>query len=484
MFTAEQLANARRVAGYVRGRGLPFRAVLITVLAAFLESSMRVLPYGDRTVSGEPAYGDLLAIPPGQPSSSRGLFQQQRTWVPAPIVGTDHDPRMSVEASTELFLSGGHNGQRGLLGNDWPPGEVWEAVQRIQRSEWDGRPGMPFGDNYRRALPTAHELLVQIGEAVSAEDRIRQAVEIVRANGGTVFELEGCWGGGTRDSDGNPRRWAVGEPVGVVDHHFVTNSRDPEDGRRLAEMLRVGYSTGSGRNTGPFVTNAFTDVLGRHYLIGTQPCSHAGTGNATVLARVRADEMPSGPAQSDGEISGNPWLFGFETQHPGDDSDYPEALLDGLVLFNAALCIAFGWSARRVIMHYVWTARKPDMSWRSGRDGDGWQEIIRRVESKIQEITEEEEEDMPSADEVADAVVRRLLNRSDAIVDVDGADGPLDPASFVTHFARQSRILQDISAKVSKLGDPREDVSLANQVAKSVKAAIADALDEALRRNR
>lgn len=376
MFTEEQLSNTEAIAAYCRLRGLPPRVILACVVCALVESSVRVLPYGDRTVNGEPAYGDLPAIPAGQPSSSRGLYQQQRRWVHAHLLDSvSTDPRYSVEGATGLFLYGGVMGQKGLMQIDWQSEDVWDIVQKVQGSE--------FGDatNYLLAFPVAIQLLTEVEGAifVSVEDKFRAVNAIVRKFGGTVFELDGCWGNGRYD-------WKLGEPVGVVNHHFVINTDNPDDGMRLAQMLKDGYMTGSGKSTGPYVTNFFTDTAGRHYLIGTRSCGHAGQGNSSVLNRIRTDQPPTGPADSEGDITGNAWLIGIETQHEGDNSEYEPALIDGLVLLNAALCIIFNWTANRVIMHHIWTSRKQDMSWRGGKNGDGWQELIRRVNAKINEI--------------------------------------------------------------------------------------------------
>src|SRR5258705_7643560 len=87
-WTSEQLANARIIQSVGRSVGASDRDILIGIMAAWQESNLRNLSYGDR--------------------DSVGLFQQRNAWAPL-------STRMNPTESAKMFFLGGQQGQRGLL---------------------------------------------------------------------------------------------------------------------------------------------------------------------------------------------------------------------------------------------------------------------------------------------------------------------------------------------------------------------------------
>jgi hypothetical protein len=407
--------------------------------------------------------GDVSPVT-GQQSSSLGWFQQTKTW------GTQAE-RVNMATALELFLHGGPDGQQGLLDLDWQDDTLTVPVlcQMVQGSQFNGRTidpktGQPFpyAENYTIAYPMAIEMLDLQGSAVvSVEDKYREVVRIARVMGAPIEELDGCYGGG------NGTEWHVGEPVGGTNHHFVCDDHkgDPaamEATRRsCVQMLKVGYGdlAGAGR-----VVNWFVGASGLGTLIGTQPCNHAGKGDLNVLARVRADQAPASPHPPNNDGNGNQWFSGKETQHPGDGSPYTEELINTLVCIDAAECIVFGWSANRQIMHYTWTNRKIDMSWRGGADGDGQQELIRRINAKIAQYqsggrptnpssndNEPEEDDMPAPKDWDSkdwaAVDAHLYDRARAAVQREMGGGDPQPGH------KQTNGIEDPKSSANRLVD-------------------------------
>jgi hypothetical protein len=59
---------------------------------------------------------------------------------------------------------------------------------------------------------------------------------------------------------------------------------------------------------------------------------------------------------------GNPDLYGFEYMHPGDDTTWPDELLDVGARAGAAICDAHGWKPSSNLEHFEWTDSKVDRS--------------------------------------------------------------------------------------------------------------------------
>lgn len=189
---------------------------------------------------------------------------------------------------------------------------------------------------------------------MSVTDEFRAIVGRLRGWGFDVVEYSGCYG------RSNGTSWSAGRPEGHVNHHYVC-SLNPD--QAYIDSLVANLANGS-------TVNWFADVNRRGYLLGTGPMNHSGTGNSSVLARVRADQPNYSVAGSAGDMSGNQALSGTEGQHPGDDTPWPESLLEIIFAINAAEFLQWGYTANRAINHFAWTNRKIDMSWLGGVSSD------------------------------------------------------------------------------------------------------------------
>jgi len=134
-FTNEQLSNARVISSVGRSLGASNRDILIAIMAAFQESGLRNLNYGDR--------------------DSVGLFQQRAGWASL-------NDRMDPVKSARMFFTGGADGQRGLL--DFQQRNQWSLTQAAQKVQVSA-----FPDAYAKHEGKARELLGEIGSTAPSE---------------------------------------------------------------------------------------------------------------------------------------------------------------------------------------------------------------------------------------------------------------------------------------------------------------------------
>lgn len=121
--STEQLGNARTIIDVGDRLKVPSRGWVIAVATALQESTLRNIPYGDR--------------------DSVGLFQQRNAW------GT-FAQRTDPAQSAEMFYTGGHAGQRGLLDiSGWQSMPLSQAAQAVQVSAF------PFAYAKWESLATA-----------------------------------------------------------------------------------------------------------------------------------------------------------------------------------------------------------------------------------------------------------------------------------------------------------------------------------------
>lgn len=153
--SAEQLQNARTIAGVAIGAKLGKIGVRIVVLTAYTEASLINVNYGD--------------VMNGAMTSSLGLYQQQGPWGPREV-------RLDPVASTGLFIHGGQGGQEGLLDmpNWWThTNDPWVPAQWVEKSQFAD------GSNYRANLATVDAIVDQLLAAQNVpelpDDSIRAA---------------------------------------------------------------------------------------------------------------------------------------------------------------------------------------------------------------------------------------------------------------------------------------------------------------------
>lgn len=135
-WTTEQLNNARIIQQVGQSVGASPRDIQIALMAAWQESGLRNLSYGDR--------------------DSVGLFQQRNAWAPLAT-------RMNARESAKMFFLGGQQGQKGLLDfanrNQYSLGQ---AAQKVQVSA--------YPDAYDKWQSTSADMLKELGVSPGVQD--------------------------------------------------------------------------------------------------------------------------------------------------------------------------------------------------------------------------------------------------------------------------------------------------------------------------
>lgn len=103
-------------------------------------------------------------------------------------------------------------------------------------------------------------------------------------------------------------------------------------------------------------------------------------------------------------VGANARYYGIEIENLGNGKDpYPVAQYDAAVRWAAAICRAHGWSAQSVIGHKEGTRRKIDPSF----DMDVFRDAVAARLAHPADWNPQEDDDMPTAIEIADAVLTR-----------------------------------------------------------------------------
>lgn len=179
-------------------------------------------------------------------------------------------------------------------------------------------------------------------------------------------------------------------PVGQVVHHTAGAAEGNAPSLPTVINGRPGIP-------GP-LCNGLIARDGTVYLVCAGKANDSGIGNQYVLDAVKADHAPEGDATEPGTISGNPWFYDWEVEAVGDSSPYPDVQIDALVAVCAAVNLAKGWSANRVLHHREWTSRKIDMSWRGDLRGLVAEEMVDMEEGQMAYRQEDRDRDERTAE--------------------------------------------------------------------------------------
>lgn len=205
------------------------------------------------------------------------------------------------------------------------------------------------------------------GGAMSAEELLdalrRWRIDVVKVRrGGTTW----------REHHRPPSTGAFGAMHGILNHHTGPFSSV----KGMVAMLWEGRSD----LPGP-LCHVSTAADGRLFLIGWNGrTNHAGLGARNVDRALVDESKPPQPGPD--AVDGNAVLYGNEVMHPGNDRPFPDAQIETMVRFNAAVCEHHGWTGNSALMHREWTSRKPDMSWLGPKGGTQLRaEVARALEA-------------------------------------------------------------------------------------------------------
>lgn len=212
-------------------------------------------------------------------------------------------------------------------------------------------------------------------------DRLVQAL---RAEGVHVVEHTG-W----RTHNRAPRPW--GPVNGITIHHTAGSA-----------SLGLVW-TGTSALPGP-LCHTHLSKTGVATMIANGRANHAGTfaDNAHQAVVKESSTHPRPDAVE--PVDGNQHYYGIEIENLGDGRDpYPRVQYDAAVRWAAGICRAHGWSEQSVIGHKEGTRRKIDPSF----DMDTFRDAVAARLAHDADWNPNEEDDMPTATEIADAVLTR-----------------------------------------------------------------------------
>jgi hypothetical protein len=144
---------------------------------------------------------------------------------------------------------------------------------------------------------------------------------------------------------------------GIIIHHTGSDSQSDD-------YLKFLFVTGRPDEgiPGP-LCHVSTDMDGDLWVGASGRANHAGRGSSAILNEVitesysgyRSPELNAGADNTDG----NAHFYGNEVRFDGGQR-MTDKQWNSAVLWAAAICDHYGWSALSVIGHREWTDRKPD----------------------------------------------------------------------------------------------------------------------------
>lgn len=222
-----------------------------------------------------------------------------------------------------------------------------------------------------------------------------RTLAMLRAEGLTVREHAG-WKTHNRDgATGKP----FGPVIGVLIHH--TAGRDD---RELCFNGRPDLP-------GP-LCHAWLGKTDGLWMLGNGRTNHAGSVDGDVVRALILETSPL-PVDDEADTDGNDCLYGLEIENRGNGTDpYPAGQYDQAVRWAAAICRAHGWSEKSVAGHKEVQPGKVDPSF----DMNVFRAAVAARLAHAPGWNPNEEDDMPTAAEVAKAVLTH-----DGVIVVPGA---------------------------------------------------------------
>lgn len=260
-----------------------------------------------------------------------------------------------------------------------------------------------------------------------------------------------------------------GPTNGVIVHHTVSKGSDA-----TVRICRDGYAG----LPGPLCQGVITKD-GVFHLISSGRANHAGGGDGDVLAAVIAEEYGGRPpapnvGNTDG-VDGNARFYGWECENLGDGKDpWPAAQLETIERASAAVCRAYGWSAKSVIGHLEWSDDKNDPR------GFTMPDMRRRVAARLARPAGSTPTEPPTSEEDDVTLTSQQAAQLSHVATYGGwaykGTGNADAWALLNNLVTQQAAMQAAIASLARaVGDDSDDVNTATLVA-AVRQAIAEAV--------
>lgn len=259
---------------------------------------------------------------------------------------------------------------------------------------------------------------------------------------------------------------------GSLNHHTAGSS-----------SLKVIAETGRPGLPAP-LSHAYLPKTGVLVMVSCHRANHAGLAARNVYDAILTETALPKPSKAS-TVDGNDCLYGIEVENLGDQKDvYSRAQYDALVRYNAAICRHHGWGAGSVVGHLETSVegkvdpRGPVEAYGArGQFALTMAQLRLDVDERLKHPaswspssgstttpTTPQEDDMPTAAEVAAEVVKQLLDGDVYDAPTDAADYDPDKSKpghywtgrtvyrdLVTRVRRTDKAVADLDAKVEGL---------------------------------
>lgn len=303
-----------------------------------------------------------------------------------------------------------------------------------------------------------------------------------------------------------PAQWRAAltaEGVRFTEHNgWTTSGRDTATGKIFGPVhgslnhhtagtssLKVIAETGR-PNLPPPLAHTYLPKSGVLVLVSCHRANHAGLAAKNVYDAI-VDEKPLPTPNKASTVDGNDAFYGIEVENLGDQKDtYTRAQYDTLVRYNAAICRHHGWGAGSVAGHLE-TSVEGKVDPRGPVEGYASRGAFALTMGQLRADVDErlartpdwdpnEEDDMPTAADVADEVMKRLLEKDVYDAPKDAPDYDPD-ASKPGHYWTGRTLYRDLITRVRRTDKAVADLdskveALALALAKIDPAALAAAV--------
>lgn len=268
----------------------------------------------------------------------------------------------------------------------------------------------------------------------------------LRAEGVNVHESK-SWRTHNRD-DETGRAW--GPVNGIVIHHTAGSN-----------SLALCYN-GTSSLPGP-LCHTHLSKAGVATMVGYGRANHAGSFAQNAHDAVVAESSVHPRPDAAEPVDANDRYYGIEIENLGTSRDpYPSVQYDAAVRWAAAICRAHGWTAHSVIGHREGTRRKIDPLF----DMDTFRDAVAARLAHSADWDPHEEDDMPTATEIADAVLTR-----DGKISIPGAS-PTNPTYTLANT--QTEILKRVDRANNTLAAQKATIDALVKTVATLAAGIGD----------
>jgi hypothetical protein len=257
--------------------------------------------------------------------------------------------------------------------------------------------------------------------------------------------------------------WAVGKPVGIMEHHTAAPVPYPVS-KLYGDLLKA---------------NINTKPDGTVWLIAQKACNYSsGSGSSVVLSEVRAGQPPTQNARERGlsdDMGGNAYYFNFENDHAGDGGPLPQVQHDAIVAATRVVLDHYGLGPGNVVSHAEWTTRKNDPNW------NGSNRAIEAIREALEDTMTPEQE--AKLDAVLAAVGTIPKASADAVLSREWTEEGISPTGKISVLSalvkgyKNSVATKDLVGALDSVDEAAIAQAVVAEMSPALRAAVAAELN-------